>query len=152
MAHRSRVLTSMAQVKQMTTLMNPMVSCTSLFLDVTQDFMAIAERHRLAVVHMNQVGPLGWLAASSPLTSHKQASTQVTTKIQEGQESKLTPALGDSWGHAASTRVILYWDSDQRYAHVFKSPSQPTHTVPFFIVQDGVRGLRPGAAEKRPRE
>ena len=92
--------------------------------------MAIAESHSLAVVHVNQV----------------------TTKVQEGQESKLIPALGDSWGHAASTRVILYWENNQRFAHVFKSPSLPASTVPFFIVQDGVRGVRPSAAEKRPRE
>ena len=92
---------------------------------MAQDFMAVAERHSIAVVHMNQV----------------------TTKIQEGQESMLIPALGDSWGHAASTRVILYWDSNhQRLAHVFKSPSMPPATVPFLVCQDGIRGLRPQPA------
>jgi len=96
---------------------------------MAQDLMAIAERHSVAVVQMNQV----------------------TTKIQEGQESRLIPALGDSWGHAASTRVILYWDRDQRFAHVFKSPDMPPATVPFLVCQDGVRGLRrqPDAALPR---
>ena len=100
-------------------------------MQMAQDFMSVAEQHSLAVVHINQV----------------------TTKIQEGQESKLIPALGDSWGHAASTRVILYWDKDQRFAHVFKSPCMSPSTVPFLICQDGVRGIRPVAvSEKRLRE
>ena len=43
-------------------------------MQMAQDFMAVAERHSLAVVHINQV----------------------TTKIQEGQDSKLIPALGES--------------------------------------------------------
>ncbi|GAX84288.1 hypothetical protein CEUSTIGMA_g11710.t1 [Chlamydomonas eustigma] len=107
LAHRTRVLTKMAQ-----------------------DFMAVAERHSIAVVFMNQV----------------------TTKVQEGLESRLIPALGDSWGHAASTRVILYWQDDSRYAHVYKSPCQQAQKAQYLVSTDGVRDIAPRLTEKRARD
>lgn len=104
MAHRTRVLTQMAQ-----------------------DLMAVAERHALAVVMMNQV----------------------TTKVMDEQDSKLIPALGESWGHAATTRVILYWRDNERYAHVYKSPCLPPSTAHYLVTQDGIRGVRPNPAQER---
>lgn len=102
MAQRSRLLTRMAQ-----------------------DVMALAERHALAAVFMNQV----------------------TTKVLDGgSTSKLVPALGESWGHAASTRVILYWQGPDRHAHVYKSQSQPPATARYVITADGVRAAAPPAA------
>lgn len=75
---------------------------------------------------------------------------QVTTKVSErtpfsGMDSKdnnqLVPALGESWGHACTNRIILYWRNGQRYAHLHKCPSMESRTVPFLIAGDGVRGL-----------
>uniref|UniRef100_A0AAZ3RHQ4 DNA repair protein RAD51 homolog 3 n=1 Tax=Oncorhynchus tshawytscha TaxID=74940 RepID=A0AAZ3RHQ4_ONCTS len=49
-------------------------------------------------------------------TNHNVAvilTNQMTTKIWSGQ-SKLVPALGESWGHAATQRLILHWDGTHR--------------------------------------
>ncbi|XP_048840345.1 DNA repair protein RAD51 homolog 3 isoform X2 [Brienomyrus brachyistius] len=40
-------------------------------------------------------------------------TNQMTTKVGNGQ-SKLVPALGESWGHAATQRLILHWEGEQR--------------------------------------
>lgn len=61
---------------------------------------------------------------------------------------------GESWGHAATTRVILYWRDNERYAHVYKSPCLPPATAHYLVTPEGIRGPRPpqarSAAEKRP--
>ena len=74
---------------------------------------------------------------------------QVTTKVVAGGEhSRLVPALGDSWAHAATSRVILYWDQQVRKAFIYKSPTQPAAAAEYFVTAEGVRGKR---AAKRPR-
>eukprot|EP00798_Chlamydomonas_sp_ICE-L_P027141 gene27141-2372_t len=83
-------------------------------------------------------------------------------KVLEDQNSRLVPALGESWGHAASTRVILYWQGSERYAYIYKSPSQPPAKALYLITSEGIRGERPqgrtrdggggeGEVDKRPR-
>ncbi|KAF5833892.1 DNA repair protein RAD51 3 [Dunaliella salina] len=84
---------------------------------VAQDFMALAERHNLAVVFTNQV----------------------TTRILENEQAKLVPALGESWGQAASTRVILNWQGNQRFAYIHKSPSMPPAAAPYKVGPKGIR-------------
>jgi hypothetical protein len=67
---------------------------------------------------------------------------------------QLCRAAGESWGHAACTRVILYWQDGERYAHVYKSPSLPAATARFLVTTDGVRGPKPpkrGADGQAPR-
>ncbi|XP_063809971.1 DNA repair protein RAD51 homolog 3 isoform X4 [Pseudophryne corroboree] len=59
-------------------------------------------------------------------------TNQMTTRIGPS-EAILVPALGESWGHAASTRVILHWESMKRFATLYKSPSQKEATVQFKI-------------------
>ncbi|MEE6469620.1 hypothetical protein FKM82_008700 [Ascaphus truei] len=44
----------------------------------------------------------------------------MTTRIGHNQ-SMLIPALGESWGHAATIRVILHWESKQSMK-VFEMP------------------------------
>ena len=42
---------------------------------------------------------------------------QITTKYARSGdkvESIIVPALGDSWGHACTNRVILFWKNDER--------------------------------------
>ncbi|XP_061105271.1 DNA repair protein RAD51 homolog 3 isoform X1 [Conger conger] len=92
-------------------------------------------------------------------------TNQMTTKIVNGQ-SKLVPALGESWGHAAAQRLILHWEGQQRLASLCKSPTYKEATVPYQITGDGFRDVaRPclpgpssdppasalGNARKRPR-
>ncbi|KAG5284973.1 hypothetical protein AALO_G00032550 [Alosa alosa] len=69
-------------------------------------------------------------------------TNQMTTKVWNGQ-SKLIPALGESWGHAATQRLILHWEGTQRLASIYKSPSQMEATVPYRITEDGFRDLAP---------
>ncbi|XP_062091621.1 DNA repair protein RAD51 homolog 3 isoform X2 [Humulus lupulus] len=63
---------------------------------------------------------------------------QVTTKFTEGSF-QLALALGDSWSHSCTNRVILYWDEDERNAYVDKSPSLPSASAPFSVTGKGIR-------------
>ncbi|XP_029467326.1 DNA repair protein RAD51 homolog 3 isoform X5 [Rhinatrema bivittatum] len=61
-------------------------------------------------------------------------TNQMTTRIGQSQ-SMLVPALGESWGHAATIRLILHWQCQQRFATLYKSPSQKESTVPYQITK-----------------
>ncbi|XP_029068049.1 DNA repair protein RAD51 homolog 3 isoform X2 [Monodon monoceros] len=65
-------------------------------------------------------------------------TNQMTTKIDKNQ-ALLVPALGESWGHAATIRLIFHWDQKRRLATLYKSPSQKDATVPFQITPQGFR-------------
>jgi RAD51-like protein 2 len=67
---------------------------------------------------------------------------QVTTKSGGGGDSALVPALGESWSHAATNRVILFWKEQQRHAHLIKSPSRMNATVAYEVSSLGVRDQR----------
>ena len=89
---------------------------------------------------------------------------QVTTRFLPGAQSKIVPALGeppvqqscssvsawlelglhagDSWAHAATSRVMLYMQGDKRMAFLHKSPSMPARAAEYAITSDGVRGRR----------
>ena len=69
---------------------------------------------------------------------------QVTTKFAEkGLKSFLAPALGDTWAHACTSRVMLYWDQGQRHACLYKSPSRKSDTVAYCVTADGVSAAPP---------
>uniref|UniRef100_A0A8D0HJU4 DNA repair protein RAD51 homolog 3 n=1 Tax=Sphenodon punctatus TaxID=8508 RepID=A0A8D0HJU4_SPHPU len=67
---------------------------------------------------------------------------------------------GESWGHAATIRLILHWDNKQsRLATLYKSPSQRESTVPYHITSHGFRDIQPPSpsptlveAEANPRK
>lgn len=63
---------------------------------------------------------------------------QVTTKYTEGQY-QLTLALGDSWSHACTNRVILYWNGNERYAYIDKSPSVRSAAAAYSVTGRGIR-------------
>ncbi|KAM4647921.1 DNA repair protein RAD51 homolog 3 isoform 1-T1 [Amazona ochrocephala] len=83
---------------------------TRLLNGLAQQLIIIANDHKSAVVLTNQM----------------------TTRIGQSQ-STLVPALGESWGHAATVRLIFHWDNSQRLATLYKSPSQKESTVPYHI-------------------
>ncbi|KAM5306257.1 DNA repair protein RAD51 homolog 3 isoform 3-T3 [Glossophaga mutica] len=89
---------------------------TRLLNGLAQQMISLANNHRLAVILTNQM----------------------TTKI-DGNQALLIPALGESWGHAATIRLIFHWDQKQRLATLYKSPSQKESTVPFQITPQGFR-------------
>jgi len=92
---------------------------TRLLNGLAQSFIKMAYEKQLAVVFMNQM----------------------TTRVKTSQlgQSHLIPALGESWGHASTIRIVLYWEDNQRFANLYKSPSRQQMTVPFQITTDGVR-------------
>ena len=86
---------------------------------LAQQLQALASQHSLAVVVMNQV----------------------TTKFKPNSESYLTPALGESWAHAVTHRLMLYMEDKERIAYLYKSPSNASRKAAFRIVSRGIRDL-----------
>ncbi|KAM4795900.1 DNA repair protein RAD51 homolog 3 [Rhinophrynus dorsalis] len=100
---------------------------TRLLNGLAQKMISIAINHKLAVILTNQM----------------------TTRIGPNQ-SMLVPALGESWGHAATVRLILHWGSTQRFALLAKSPIQMTATVPYEITHQGFRDAQAADPEVNP--
>ncbi|GAB1296630.1 DNA repair protein RAD51 homolog 3 [Apodemus speciosus] len=65
---------------------------TRLLNGLAQQMISLANNHRLAKVVL---------------------TNQMTTKIDKNQ-ALLVPALGESWGHAATIRLIFHWEQKQR--------------------------------------
>lgn len=89
---------------------------TRLLSGMALKFMSLAKTYKLAVVMFNQV----------------------TTKYMEGSF-QLALALGESWSHSCTNRVILYWNGDDRFAHIEKSPSLRSASAPFSVTGKGIR-------------
>lgn len=85
---------------------------------MAQTLMDVAHSRDIAVVMMNHV----------------------TTKIIGEGKSRLVPALGDSWAHAATNRLLCYWKDSKRFAFLFKSPYLPASAVEYRVTKDGIRG------------
>ncbi|XP_078740899.1 DNA repair protein RAD51 homolog 3-like, partial [Lampetra fluviatilis] len=92
---------------------------TRLLSGLAQQLIALACTHHLAVVLTNQM----------------------TTRVSGQGESVLVPALGESWGHAATHRLVLRWEGRTRVATVFKSPSHREDSACFAVTPDGVRDV-----------
>ncbi|XP_072325993.1 DNA repair protein RAD51 homolog 3 [Scyliorhinus torazame] len=93
---------------------------TRLLNGLAQQLIGMANDHGVAVVLTNQM----------------------TTRFGPVQ-STLVPALGESWGHAATIRLILRWEGKLRFASLYKSPSQKEATVPYQITSVGFRDVQP---------
>ncbi|XP_069471262.1 DNA repair protein RAD51 homolog 3 isoform X2 [Ambystoma mexicanum] len=93
---------------------------TRILNGLAQQLIRTANDHKLAVVLTNQM----------------------TTRIGPSQ-AMLVPALGESWGHAATIRLILHWENRQRFATLYKSPSQKESTVPYQVTSLGFRDAQP---------
>eukprot|EP00890_Picochlorum_soloecismus_P002830 jgi/Picsp_1/3548/NSC_06386-R1_rad51 homolog c ( cerevisiae) len=90
---------------------------TRVLNQMSQHLMSLANSYQLAVVLMNQM----------------------TTRIAAEGQSRLVPALGDSWAHAATNRILLYWKDDSRFAFLFKSPIMPASTSEYVVANAGIR-------------
>lgn len=113
---------------------------TRLLNGLAQQLITMATKHNIAVVMTNQM----------------------TTKVWSGQ-SQLIPALGESWGHAPTQRLLLHWSDGRRLASIFKSPGHMDTTVQYQITADGFRDAdqsqsstahsssQSGRQSKRPR-
>ena len=86
----------------------------SILAKTTNNLMSLAKKYDLAVVTINQA----------------------TTK----PGGRLAPALGESYAHAATTRVALSWGQEgNRIAYVAKSPRLANRKGVYTITGDGVR-------------
>ncbi|XP_026189221.1 DNA repair protein RAD51 homolog 3 [Mastacembelus armatus] len=103
---------------------------TRLLQGLAQQLVALSTRHHIAVVLTNQM----------------------TTRLR-GSQSQLVPALGESWGHAPTIRLLLQWDGPRRLAAIIKSPGHMDATVQFQITSEGFRDVdQPEQSQsKRPR-
>ncbi|XP_074641737.1 DNA repair protein RAD51 homolog 3-like isoform X2 [Tubulanus polymorphus] len=100
---------------------------TRLLNGLSQSFIKLAALQKLSVVLTNQM----------------------TTKISPAHPggSYLVPALGESWGHACTIRLILHWENKTRYATLYKSPSMAEATVPYQITMGGIRDIESNSIE-----
>lgn len=89
---------------------------TRLLNGLAQQLIAMATSHEIAIVITNQM----------------------TTRLH-GSQSQLVPALGECWGHAPTTRLLLQWAGSHRVAAIFKSPDHMNSTVQYQITSDGFR-------------
>ena len=57
------------------------------------------------------------------------------TEFDSNGQGRLTPALGTSWGHAPTFRMILDWDPSRafRWASLIKSSSLPSGSAPYQV-------------------
>lgn len=99
---------------------------TTILSKMTNRLMSIATSRDVAVVTVNQV----------------------TVKPQQDGPARLVPALGESYAHACTTRVILSWENDERVAFVTKSPRLPQAKAKYTITAGGIRDVR----RRRPRD
>jgi len=88
---------------------------TRLLSNMAQNLIGIAEKFNVAVVLTNQM----------------------TTK--PGNDNKLVPALGETWAHCCTNRIILNWKDGSRYAELIKSNSKKSALVQYNITSDGIR-------------
>ncbi|KAE9610750.1 hypothetical protein Lal_00021227 [Lupinus albus] len=63
---------------------------------------------------------------------------QVTTKHIDGSF-QLTLALGDSWSHSCTNRIILFWNGNDRHAFIDKSPSLKSASAQYSVTPKGIR-------------
>ncbi|WRX09658.1 DNA recombination and repair protein Rad51-like [Theobroma cacao] len=68
----------------------------------------------------------------------KKFSLAVTTKHTEGSF-QLALALGDSWSHTCTNRIVLYWNGNERYAYIDKSPSLRSASAAYSVTPRGIR-------------
>lgn len=112
-----------------------LVVIDSIAFPFRHDFEDLSQRTRLLNALAQQLIQLA--------TEHSVAvvlTNQMTTRVSNVQ-SRLVPALGESWGHAATQRLILHWEGTKRLASLYKSPSQMEATIQYEITVQGFRDV-----------
>lgn len=69
---------------------------------------------------------------------------QMTTKFgSSGTECRLVPALGESWAHATTTRLVLNSSSQShhRTCNLVKSPHKPCGIATYKVLECGIRDV-----------
>jgi RecA/RadA recombinase len=94
---------------------------------MAQQLLSLAQQHTLAVVLMNQV-----------TTRFNKGSSASGSSSESASANQLMPSLGESWAHACTNRVMLYWLSGIRHARVVKSASKRCATAQYRVAQSGI--------------
>lgn len=68
-------------------------------------------------------------------------TNQMTTKVKMGSGggSLMVPAMGESWGHCCTHRIILLWHNKQRCAWLCKSSTRQDGLAPYEIAEAGLQ-------------
>ncbi len=95
----------------------------------------IASQYQLAVVCVNQM-----------TTTGRSRGTFSSSSSSSSWSSSWVPALGDSWAHAVTTRLILGQESvkgKHRICRLVKSPCLPPGQALFQVTEQGIRDVVP---------
>lgn len=111
---------------------NRMMQRTRLLTSMAQVLHQIAETHDLSVVIFNQM----------------------TTRVRSGGSASVVAALGPTWAHAITTRLVLETDNEGRMARIQKSPSLAMRSARYCVKTEGIRdensmAAAPGSAGDR---
>ena len=110
---------------------------------LAQDLNKMASDYQLSVVVTNHVTTrMGGSGGGGGGGGGSSSSSSSSSSSNNGNAAYLAPALGESWSHAATNRVELFWNQTQRTARLTKSPSLSLRSVPYQIVAAGVRGIK----------
>ena len=107
--------------------MTDMAQRTRLLNTMASTLRKLAHEHQLVIVLTNQM---------TTKVLHSSA-TNATTE----SSSVLVPALGESWGHACTSRIILFWQNSVRKAWLAKSPNQSEKIISFEITSKGIQDV-----------
>lgn len=119
---------------------------TRRLIQMGQSLMELAHARDLAVVMTNHVTTKIMGEGKSRLVGIGRGLHSLDRCLTRSLDHSLAlrvrqvPALGDSWAHAATNRVLCYWQSGKRHAYVFKSPFLPAAGAEFTVSSDGIRG------------
>eukprot|EP01033_Poteriospumella_lacustris_P017542 gene17542-12550_t len=134
---------------------------------LAQRLSEVAFQHNCAVVVSNHVtfriAPASAIATATATVAGTNvdidSATVVPASSSTSTSSSLVPALGDTWAHAMTTRLLLHWDHSgvyamsnhsqqrrQRVATLVKSPAMPLQSVAFVVNKKGIRDVPMTAA------
>ncbi|CAB4446101.1 unnamed protein product [Rhizophagus irregularis] len=108
---------------------------TRLLNGLAQDLNKFAQSYELAVVLFNQMT----------------TKFIISGKYNLKDQAALVPALGESWGHQCTNRIVLYWRNEIRCAQLVKSPSLQETTVHYQINSTGVRDYQADSLNSKRR-
>ena len=116
-----------------------------LLMAAAQALNELASSRELAVVLVNQV-----TTAVSAGQGQGQGQGQAAAAGGGGSGATLLkPALGESWSHAASNRVMLSWRDGGRVAELVKSTAYASAAVPYEVNTHGVRDRKSKKAKRK---
>ena len=129
-----------------------------LLANLAQQLLALAAKHRLAVVAINQVttriGGGGGGGGEAGIAADGGVGAGGVQQLSVGSggggggvagsdaSASLAPALGESWSHSCTSRVLLFWKGTERWARIIKSPSRKQAACRYTITRDGIRDVK----------